>query len=399
MAYKHEYDLQNLFAQQPRLIKTPRLFDFDEEHIYAAMMDRLAQPLPNGEASPFSSRSPATGHGYLAGMFLHLLSMQAHEFNLVPDVVWLKLLQLLGTELSPAEYPLINITFTRTDDAIASNIPVTIYLGTEVQSIYKEGVSAYTTIEKTMTGTDASVTIPCRINQIGEMPVVREGEFSRLARMLAFTASAFNDGTVINPGRSKETLPEAALRVRERLKTGGRCLTLSDYVYWAYTLGKDLGILKATAVNGITYQTYGESRDLVTVMVYPGDNSETLYDMMEPLTPSQRRFDVVPANIIPLTGLIQVKGVETLSNNQIVDLATTAIIDEINPPYGLWGDREFVKTLSSAIERTQGIYAVGDISLRHGFTDEPLDSIEVQPWNLMQIQNTIQFEVLRGNRL
>ena len=395
MKYNSEYSLQNLFAQQPRLIKTPRLFNLDEPQTYAAMMDRLAQPLPNGESSPFSSRSPATGHGYLIGTFLHLLSMQAHELNLVPDIVWLKLLQFLGTELSPAEYPLINITFSRSDDAIASNIPVTISLRTKVESIYVNGLFAYTTVEKTISGQDKTVDIPCRLSEIGAAPAIRVGEFSRLPRMMSFVAEASNDGTIVNPGRSQETLPEAALRVREELKTGKRCISLSDYVYWAYALGSDLGVTKATAVSAVAYQVYGNFKNLVTVMIHPGENAERLYDLMEPMTVAQRSFDVIPAEIIPVTGVISVKAIESLTNGQIFDLAATAIVNEINPPFGLWGDKDFPDNLSTALEKTQGIYAVKKLELKNVYTDRPLEELEIHPWHLFQIQDTLQINVLR----
>jgi hypothetical protein len=394
--YSQHYALIDRLQQDSRLIASPDLYPFDDQKIYAAMLDILAQPLPNGEESPFSSKAPTSGHAILMGAVAYYQSVLAHEFNLIPDRAWVLILQLLGAELSLGSYPVVNVVFTGEPGAV---VPI----GVEVRSQYNPQLSIYTVAQGTI-DTSGSVKIPARLNQIGKLPAVRLREFMLLPRSLSRVQSAYNDGTVIAEGRAPETIAEAVLRVREGIRTGslgrepdntnseefqGRCVSDRDYYYWA----KRCGATKANVLKGVQYGAEGVFGDLVTVVVYPPAARDLVMARMLPMT--LHRFDVRPAEIIPLDGKIQVRVQPNLSDSQVFNLVAAAIQAQINPPNGIWGDSNFEQTLAVALEKVNGIYAVPSMILKHVETGQGLAELEVKPWNLFEIRGSLQVEVLR----
>lgn len=408
MDYEQHYDLLTRLQAEARLIEADDLYNFDDGVTYAAQMDRLAQPLPNGEESPFSSRSPTSAHAIFVARLIHQQKLIAHQFNLTKDRTWVQHFRMLGVELQPAEYPVINIVFRRTTAAVLNNMPVEIPLNTEIRSRIDPSLAVYTLYTARIEGADETVTVPARLNQLGALPNVRRGEFSDIPRLLSFVESAENDGTIVSVGRPAETLVDAMLRAREGLRSGSlgrstingtfdpenidfqaRCVTDRDYYYWASRLGAE----KVNVLKGIQYGAEGVFRDLVTVAVYPADIRDLIYSLMLPM--SLDRFDVIPAEVIPIDGKIQVRVTPQFADFQVFNLVAGAIASTVNPPYGTWGDRNFPATLATALEQTNGIYATPLIQLKHAITGQPLSELDIQPWHLLEIQSSLEIEALR----
>lgn len=394
--YSQHFDLTTQLNQEPRLISSPDLYNADDQKIYAAILDTLAQPLPTGEESPFSSKSPTTGHAILSSVIAYYQSMLGHEFNLIADRTWIMILRLLGVELSVGAFPVINLVFEGT-------IGATVSAGVEIRSNYNPRLSVYTTAQATLDSTGRAI-VPARLNSLGALPNVRNREFTVMPRSLSQISSVYNDGTVINEGRAPETIAEAVLRAREGIRTGslgrelnetdseaflGRCVSKSDYYYWA----KRFGATKANVLKGIQYGANGVFGDLVTVVVYPETICDIVVARMLPMT--LHRFDVRPAEIIPIDGLIKVRTVPNLNDAQVFNLVATAVATEVNPPYGKWGDTNFGETLSIAMEKVNGIYGTYALELKNAITNEPIDELEIKPWNLLEIRSSIVIQAVR----
>ncbi|MEM8602889.1 MAG: hypothetical protein AAGF24_03500 [Cyanobacteria bacterium P01_H01_bin.121] len=400
ITYDQHYALADVLDQAAAgLLPSPTLYDYRTAEVYAAALDRLAQDLPDGTPSPFSSRSPGLVHTMLLSVLLHQFEIIGHEINLTPDQVWIELYRLLGVELQPAEPPIINLRFTRTADAIANNFPVSIPLGTEVRSRFNPNLSVYTTRTVTIDGNQHEATIPARFKFLGKLPPIRTREFTDIARNLSYV-EAFNDGTIVNEGREAETLPEAMLRARLGIQTGtlgkdtlpptatefmGRCITMRDYDFWARRFGAE----KVNVLPGIQYGAQGSYGDLVTLAVYPTEVRDFVFENLQAMIPLGQRFDVVPAELIPVNGTITIRTIPTLSANEKFNLAAGAIASQINPPHGKWADQQFNNSLATVLELVEGFYAVPSIQLKHSQTEQPLEEIELRPWHLIEVQSSV----------
>lgn len=390
--YQQHYELMEALEREPRLLPAPWLYNVDDGAVYAAMMDRLAQPLADGSESPFSGRNPLSGYGQLTEMQVHHLRLYAHEMNLMCDRTWLQLFRMLGIELSDAEYPVIELEFTRTEDAIASGISARIPLGTMIGSRSYSGLVAYTTADLEIGGADVSGTISARLSEPGRLGLeIPDNEFIILPQLLSFVGSVSNT-RIIYQGRDPETLPDAMLRARQQLQMGQRCVTGRDY----YRTALNLGAEKVNVVPGTQYGDGGYYSDLVTLAVYPGAISDYIETELLSRVMLGTRLDVRPAEILPIDGTIDVRIVPSLSNQQAFDVAATAIQQNVNPPYGKWEDKTFNATVATALENEpSSIYAVPKLKLKHAVTGEALEDLDIQPWNLLEIQNTIIFNWLR----
>lgn len=403
-AYEQFYKLDEYLASDPLLVQSPELYAFVDELIYAAQMDRLAQPLPNGDESPFSSKDPGSAHALLTAAIIHLQHLQAHEFNLVTDATWVAFLKMLGTQMRPAERPVINLVFYRSQQAIAAGIPAEIPFDTEVRSRIDPGLAVYTLYTVQITGSADRVTVPASLNRLGALPNIRLKEFTDIPRLLSNIEGCENDGVVVVPGRSAETLTEAVLRAREGIRSAtlgqdsflsgsprGYCLTLADHAYWA----KRLGAQQVNVVKGTQHGAGGTYLDLNLVAVYPPDVRDTILNGMLPMTIAEQRLDVKSAEVIPIDGRVGVRVDPTIPNYQVFDLVAQAIATTVNPPYGNWGDTNFAVTLATALEAVQGILATPTVELKHAETNQPLSELDLQPWSLLEIQQTLDIEVLR----
>jgi len=409
--YVQYYDLRQQIEATPLLIPKPPLYNFEDGATYAAHMDMLAQPLPNGEPSPFSSKEPGSGHGVLMAVVTHLQRAHAHEFNLVPDVWWIEWFRALGAEMQQAEYPVINLVFERSPEAVFSRVTATIPANTEIRSTRDPNIAAYTLYEDGIYGDQQTVTIPARINVLGTLPNLRIGEMAELPRFLSFVGGVQNDGSVVSPGKDPETLVQAMMRVRDGLRSGSlaqdpidgnfdptndrfqaRCITDADFAYWAKRLGCD----KVNVLSAIQYGvTNGVFADLTTLVVYPSTLQELVFNSMVGMTVEPRRFDVRSAELIPIDGTITVKVIPSVAERDVFDIVATAIAAKVNPPYGIWGDPNFSATLATALEESFSIYAVPEMQLKHAETGEPLSAIVAQPWHLFEIQKTLEVVTVR----
>ncbi|QLE46378.1 hypothetical protein FD723_39905 (plasmid) [Nostoc sp. C052] len=386
--YGWHYELQEVLSKEPSILKSPQLYSFDDGKVYAAIMDRLAQPLAEGVGSPFSSRNPLSGHGQLAGMLVHLLGVNAHQMNLIPNRVWLENFRMLGISLAAEEYPIIELVFRRSYDAYTSNIGVTIPLGTEVGNDRLEDVYAITTATVEINGEDLSVSVPARLNIQGKLDIdINPGDFTVLPRMLSFVESVSNT-TVLYAGRDQEKLSEAMLRARQQMQIGLRCVTARDY----YVTALNLGAEKVNIIPGVYYPSGDYYTDLITIAVYPPEIAPFIKSTLLERTMVGTRLDVIAAEIVPIDGIIDVRIIPALSNLQAFEIAATAIQSLVNPPFGNWGDRNFAATVATALEnQPESIYAVPSLKLKHANTDQNLSEITIQPWQLCEIQESVEF--------
>jgi hypothetical protein len=400
LSYQDFYDLTAALENEPNLIPSPELYPFDAEKLYAAMMEMAAQPLPSGEMSPFTSRLPGSVHAIIFASVLYAHQMLAHQMNLVADKTWVEYFRMLGMSRIEAEYPIIAIEFKRDRQSIQTGINVQIPLGTVVQNRNNSGFTARTRVEARMTGSQETVIVPATLSRLGAFDQnIGEGEFNHLSRQISFIESVRNTGEVISPGRNQETLPEMMLRARELLRTGMRCVTTSDFYYFATRPNPvGVGALKANILPGYLRGsdfTFGGS--IVTVVLYPGVLKSLGEAFFEEMKMADISVDVVAAEIIPIDGEVTVRVIPSLvgQDNIVFNLVARALRDRINPPEnrnqvgGKWGDPQIEISVATALEMVEGIYAVPQIFLRHAQTGEPMSSFKPKPWHLFQIQSSL----------
>jgi hypothetical protein len=406
MDYQEHLNLQRSLSEDGRIIAAPRLFNFSGEEIYAAMMDMMSRPLADGTPSPFTSKAAGTAHSFIASAMTLSVTALGHEVDLMADRSWVNLLRLLGAELSGGSYPVIQLEFERSAEAVAAGIPAVIDVGTLVTDRF-DGVSAYTNYTITIEGTAKTGVVEANLTTLSSFPNWQIGTMRIMPRSIPYVDGVV-DIAMIDGGGDEETLAEAVTKIRSGVRTGnlgryrddalidsgsqpflGRCVTLRDHVLFA----KRLGAAKANVVRGIQAGTAGYFGDLTTVIVYPEGVVNAIDRDLRKIAIAGTRLKVIPSEIIPVDGTIIVKALPEFSASQVRTKIATAIVDTVNPPYGNWGDVQFAATLSDAIERIYGIYAVPTMLLKHAGTNAPLSSIDIKPWHLFEIQNTLDIRI------
>ena len=390
MSYDLFYKLQDALQSESRLVPAVELYDFRDDQIYAAVMGRLSEPLPNGEESPFSSQDPGSAHAILVSILVYLQSLIAHEINLIPDYSLIWWLRLHGITMQYAEYPVVAIEFTKDLNAIDQNIEVVIDLGTEIQSVYDFNLFAYTQETATIPAYEKSVIVPARLSRLGELPVLRRDEFTRVPPGMSFIESVIHTA-VLSAGKPAEKLDSAVARLRDWLKTGDRIVTDRDSLFY----GRLGGAKKVNMIRGRIPGIKSFHRDLRTVAVYPSDMVPAVDLEMRSRRMLDERLNVIPAQIIPLKGTIEVRAVTGVSDNQARALVVNAIVNDLNPPHGRWGDEDFAASLATVIEKQNGIYATRSVNLVHTETGEELRSMTIYPWHLFEIQQGLEIVVSR----
>lgn len=390
--YDEYHDLAESLAKIPGLIDSPDLYPFDPEKMYAAMMEMAALPLPSGAESPFTSKLPGSVHSILFSCVLYIHQQLAHQFNLVPPKTIVEVLRMMGVARLEAEYPIVNLVFNRSRQSLSIGADVIIPVGTIVQSKFNSGFTATTRNEARMTGSQETVIIPARLNQLGAVNEnMQIGEFSIMPRGIPFVESVYNDGAVISPGRRRETLPETVLRAREAMRTQQRCVTSPDY-YFVATSNAYVGAQKANVIPGyLRGSDFKFTGSIVTVVVYPSKHQVLASVIFEEMKMVDVTVDVLGAEIIPIDGEVTVRVVPYLvgQNNTVFDMAARAIAERINPPHGKWGDLQLSISLATALEMVEGFYAVPNVRLKHAVTGEPIESLNPKPWQLFQIQGSL----------
>jgi hypothetical protein len=398
--YSGYYALNEILSKEPTYIRARKLFNVDGKQLFREVMDRLAMPLADGTPSPFSSRNPLSAEGILMEQVVFLLLLIGYELNLVPDYILIQWLRLWGFEMLQADYPRLEITFYRqspgnyasygyyeTDLAI---IP----LGTKIVSSRDSDLWVITTEFAEMLPSETSKVVPARLNRKGKIaPEVSAGEFSYLPNLINFIQGV--KGTAITyPGRDAETLPQTVLRARQEMQMPLGMVTDRHY----YLVAKELGAEKVLILPGLEYDNPGYDADMVTVVVWPGGIADYIEVQMISRKLSGTRVGVYPADIIELTGTIDVEIVPSVTNSEALSKAASIIQSSINPPYGLWGDRTFNSTLASTlVKNSPEIYGIPGMNLYRVDTGESLATVEssINPWSLFQLADSVTFNWLR----
>lgn len=394
--YQDFFAVMDLLERNPQLLPADDLYDVDEQHLYAAILNRLSQPLPDGRESPFSSMAPGTAHAILVSAIAYMQALFGHQLNVKPDRELLQHYRLMGVEIARAEYPILSITFM---GPVGYVVPA----NTEVRSRLDASLSVFTTVPGTIEQ-GGFVVIPARFNRVGQLPDIRPNEFTTLPRSLA-NVTAYNTGDVITPGRDNESIAAATLRARQQFQTGMRAVSTRDY----YRFAMDFGATKTAVLQGIQYGSKGYFGDLITIVVYPPDKAPEIsarFAQAEAQEPSAGapefsgrvaggRLDIIGAEVVPVNGIVEVKADPQLSDLEVFNRAAVSISTQLNPPHGKWGDSNFAESLSTVLEYVEGIYAVPSTLLKRADTDEPLDGMEVHPWQLFEVQQSLQINVSR----
>jgi hypothetical protein len=395
MTYEWFYQLDDLLSQEPNNIRPRRLFDIDGKQLYRETMDRLAMPLADGTPSPFSSRNPLTAEGILMEHVIFLMQMQMHEANLIPDYVYVNWLRVWGIEMQDADYPRIDITFYRSSGEYdygtqAAIIPV----GTKVFSNREADLHCVTTQYAEIPSSQSSVVVPARLNRRGKIsPNISAGEFVWLQDLLNYVDRA-QGTTIVYPGRDAETLSQAVLRARQQLQMPTGITTDRHYYLTALWSGAQ----KARVLPGIEYTNPGYDADMISIVVYPPDVSDYVQEVMVDRKLSGTRVGVYKSEIIPLNGTIDTRIVSSISASQVLTEAASVVVNQINPPYGSWGDRTFSSSLASALVQGSGnIYGIDNMNLFHAETGQPLAELEaeIKLGALFKLNDSVTFNWIR----
>lgn len=390
MSYQLSYELSEALQNEPEALQEVDIYNFNNLLLYAAIMSRLAQDLPTGEQSPFSNQSPGSAHGVLVSNLIFLLSLQANEFALIPDVMLLKWMRVWGATRRLAEYPLINLRFNLAQSALANGIRAVIVSGTEIISRNDPSLIAITIDDATIEGGNEFAIVPARLNRLGAVGTIQVGEFSVMPQLLSSIESVASEG-LISEGRPVEAISLAVLRMRDALRRGERAVTDRDY----QRIALEAGAVKANFIRGRIPGVDGFFRDLRTVAVLPAQMVPLVKAALKDQRMADERLSVIPAEIIPIDGLIQIRVITGVADFEAFNLAARAIADNINPPKGKWGDVEIEKSIATVLEKIAGIYAVPVIVLKRADTSELINQLKVEPWQLFDVQQSIVIEVLR----
>ena len=392
MEYDRHYELQSVLSQEPALVPAPDLYNTDMEILYAAMIDRLAQDLPDGSPSPFSAQNPGTETSILVGTQVYINALIGHEINLIPDRAWVHLNRMMGIEFKQPQYPIIGLIFTVNPQAVSRGLSVEVQMGTEVRSSIDGTLSAITITPAVFSGSQTTITIPARLNRLGFIPQLRPGEFSILPQLLSFIDSVSNPGTTISTGSEYETLPQAMLRARYQLKTQERCVTARDYAFWA----KELGAKQVNIIPKLQPNTTGIFNDLITVAIYPTVLADSISPQLEAMSLAATRLLVIPAEIIYVTGEITIKARLGTNDFDLLNLIALQIQNDLNPPNATWGDKSFTKSVINTLIKIDDINSVSFISLIDSITEKPISELQVYPWHLFEVQQSINIKIDRS---
>lgn len=383
MKYQEHFEILEYLEQDPNIVSSPDLWQDDPEKVFSDIMERLAQ-------QGLTSKDPTSGHSILASAFSWYINRLGYELNLKPAWEWYQFLRLLGLERTPASYPVVELSFTRKREAIGSHslIPV----GTEVRTHSNDpeyrDLAAYTVDELHFSPGEKTKKIPARLNELGKKESLPEGLLVKIPRVLGPIDRVTNT-RLLRFGRDRESIPSLIKRGRDRIRRGDILVSLEDFRQEALALG-------ATQV-AVLPQRYGVPNNYANslrIAVYP----PTVVDVVEQSLASEERVvgsqivEVQSADLIPISGEIQIKFTNDLAQSEKMNLVAKTIANQINPPHAVWGDRDFKGRLATALERTEGIYAVPKMALKHARTGEPIEDLlpKMTPWQLFVIQKSIR---------
>lgn len=374
--YSQHYALNDLLQKESRIFPRPILWNLNLQKLLDEALDRLAQ-----DSTLFSSRNPVSGHGILLQVLLYYIDLLGYEFNLIPDLVWVRLFDMLGVSLGGAQYPILEVEFTRSSDY---PYEVIIPIGTEIYSTLTPNQFLITSEGLTLPVGATSGVAKARLNTTGLLSRSPEpNEFTYIRQISGIRSVRHTK--VLFPGRSEETLSDGMLRARQELQSLGRAVTARDY----HSLCKRLGATKVGVFREVDLsRTEGTHGDVLSLSVYPTALAPIiqLEFTKEEWRTVGHRIIIVPADVVELSGEMVIRAVPGVQSP--FTLAWDAIAAAINPPKGRWGDLELEKSMAIAVENKQGFYATNSVTLFRTSDNTPYSELEIKPWTLFYIQRS-----------
>lgn len=392
--YTEYYEILELLEKESNIKESPILYPFDKEEIYNTILERLAQPLPDGSDSPFQDKSPLSAEGILFAQIVFLQELIANEINLIPDAIFYNFYRSLGLLSDNASYSIVQLALTR-KETIIGNSSFLVPIGTRFQSRINPEVFLITqeaVLFEQLEG--RTKTVPARYSIQGAYQV-RSNEFTLIPNNLP-NLESISVESVLSVGQNNSNLTTLMIRARDFIRRpGDRIVTLRDY----QDKCKELGASKVAIFPKLQIRGMDSFYDnLTTVVVYPTGLNQVIKNELETLIPLGSRIEVIPCRLILLEGIIELIVNRNFDQTTAFNVAATALVENINPPNGNWGDT-LLETRIRDIIRQNGfinqnlvIYDVGKIDLREYNTGIKYSELEITPWTLFEIQSSIQFE-------
>lgn len=397
--YAEFYEIKELLDKDPNVRASAVLYPFDKDTIYQLILDRLAQPLPNGSASPFADRNPLSAEGQLLAHVVYLQELIANEINLIPDNIFYTLYRMLGLVKESAAYPLLTIELQRQDPLPVDSfsVPVGTTFASQTDNNY---IITKDSILFRNTDNDPLRIITARYNVSGTLQKsLRENEFNSIPSNLPYLQSV-RLLAIEEQGSGGESLSELMYRGSIELRRpGDRIVTVRDYQDKAINSGaSQVAILPRQRI----FPDYSDSYydDVITIVTYPASSITNVDTAIGEIVPAGTRYEVIAAEVILLEGTITLSINASASQELAFNLAATAIANEINPPNGSWGEERLDTKIISAIRRNALdpetretiIFDVAELNLIQVDTGINYNDIEIKPWQLFEIQSSIVFQ-------
>lgn len=396
--YDEFYSILEILAKDPKVKDTAVLYPYDRTQVYNAVMERLAQPLPDGSPSPFKDQNPLSAEGHLMAQVVYLQELLANEINLIPDNIFYTFFRMLGLFNESASYPLITLELRRKDPLPIASF--TVPIGTIFRSQIDTG---YVAIRDSLLFKDTEgvlKTATARYSEIGALQrSLREREFSSIPPNLPYLEEV-RVLSVSQQGKQSESLSELMYRARTYIRRpGDRVVTARDYIDKVIELGATKAtILPRLRLNSDLSESYYD--DVITVIVYPSTLVDAIQLELESLVPLGTRLDARSPKIYLMEGNITLSIASNSTQELAFNLAATAIQNEINPPNGEWGEQRLDTKIISAIRknalnpttRETVIFDVSEIVLTEVGTGIKYEDLSINPWCLFEIQSSITFQ-------
>jgi hypothetical protein len=161
-------------------------------------------------------------------------------------------------------------------------------------------------------------------------------------------------------------------------------------------LGLGLGVQQVVSLPFDVAEPNAKDSHFVTVVIYPGHLALSVESELSEMLPVTVKLKAIAPDLIPIDGEINVRISPSLSNDEAFSLAARTIQDKINPPFGVWGDPALPARLTAALEsESASIFAVPSMRLKHAVTGVVIELLDIKPWSLLEVQQTLTFNWLR----
>lgn len=373
------------------------LYPFERNVVYSNILKRLAQNLPNGNPSPFLDENPLSAEGILMANIVYLQELMANEINLIPDNIFYTFYRTLGLLPFNAEYPILEIELAVSDPLPVSSFAVP--SGTVFRSRLNPNSFIVTRdVVDFYQGDVSSKVITARYSDYTVLDNIKENEFSVIPNQFTYL-NTVKVTSLLSQGRAEESLSDLMFRARERIrKPGNRAVTARDY----QDLALESGATKVALFPRLRLDLENNDSfydDLISLVVYPPTAVNTVNSALSASVPYGTRLSVNAAPVILLEGSITLVVSSRYPLNTAFALAADAIVSSVNPPNGKWGTTTLIYEIIEAIKRngldpnTRNtiIFDVVDVRLTQVDTAIAYEDLDIQPWHLFEIQNSIVF--------